>query len=105
MSYPSLPHFSLPLRLDGSSFAVVEQNSQEEIMQAVEAILRTEPGFRDELPEFGLPDPTFRQGGVSENDVREAIVRWEPRVLAEVESDLDELVNLVNIRLRGTDNA
>lgn len=55
------PHLRVPFAITGSSAAVVEQDSAEEIEQCVEACLRTTLGSRIEAPEYGIPDETFTQ--------------------------------------------
>lgn len=102
MAKVDTPHLKWPLRFEGDHMAVVEQDSIEEIEQCVEAIVRYPLGFRDELPEFGLSDQTFLQGGVNVEVVRAVIERWEPRVDLTISSDfdLDTFESLVLTELR-----
>ena len=73
-----IPHFQLPLRLlPTGSFAVVDQGTVEEIAQNVATILATPLGSRIEVPDFGIPDPTFV--GASSAAVLAAVNEWEPR--------------------------
>lgn len=74
-----IPHLALPLRLDGGSFAVVEQDTLADIIQCARVVLTTPEGFREELPEFGLRDPVFGLGGVDHGLVDAALAEWEPR--------------------------
>lgn len=74
-----IPHFSLPFRFAGPQAAVVEQDSLEEIADCLVAVLTCPQGFRVELPDFGLPDPTFSTPQVSRELLREVVEEWEPR--------------------------
>ncbi len=74
----SVPHLALPLRVGGDGrFAVLEQDSGDEIAQNVAVILATPEGSRAELPEFGAPRFDFEIPDPS--DVIEAVKEWEPR--------------------------
>ena len=76
------PHFKFPFRIIGNSATTIEQDSDEDILGCVEAILRTEVGSRDELPEFGVDDLAFRAGESVEAEVVGSVTEWEPRVAA-----------------------
>lgn len=94
-----LPHFDLPFRF-GPQAAVVEQDSVEEIAECVLAILLCPQGYRVELPEFGVDDPTFSVPDVDLEAVRAAITTWEPRadaVLSQAPDSLDELIRRVQV--------
>ena len=96
-----LPHFDLPFRFDASpQAAVVEQDSVEEIAECALAVLLCPLGYRVELPEFGLADPTFSSPEVDVEAVREAVETWEPRaqLLVGAERDaIDQLVERVQV--------
>jgi hypothetical protein len=99
-----VPHFDLPFRFDHGAAAVNEQDSLDDIAVCVEAIVRYEQGQRPELPEFGIPDYTFRQGDFDTDDLQDAIEVWEERADLLIEDDydrFDELVQLVEIRVSG----
>jgi len=76
------PHFSLPLRFDSGlqQFVVTEQDTEDELRDCVELIVRYTEGDRPEKPEFGLPDQTFAMPTPDEDLIREAIARWEERI-------------------------
>jgi hypothetical protein len=96
-----VPHFDLPLRF-GPQAAVVEQDSVEEIAACVLAILLCRVGFRDELPEFGVPDFTF-SNPVDVELIRAAVLEWEERasVLVEMSPDtFDALVERVQVQVQ-----
>ena len=97
-----IPHFDLPFRFntsgggsDGPSAAVVEQDSIDEIAVCVLAILLCPTGFRVELPEFGLNDPTFSIPRLDIEMMRQQIEVWEPRAQVLLESSQDAYDELV----------
>lgn len=78
------PHLEWPFRMGGaneSSMNFVEQDSPAEVAQCVAFVVSTEPGTLVPAPELGLQDPTFKQGGMTESEIINAISRWEPRAL------------------------
>lgn len=85
------PHFDRPFRI-GRSVGTVEQDSDEELLNCAWAILSTEVGERDELPEFGVEDLPFRSEEGVQTDVTGAITEWEPRLQANTDAEIEELV-------------
>lgn len=80
---PILPHFDLPFRMEPDATGrpravVVEQDSEREITNCVEAILRTPAGWRDDLPEFGVTDPEFATTSPVDG-FSAAVEQFEPR--------------------------
>jgi phage baseplate assembly protein W len=74
-----VPHLAVPFRLGGSGrFAVVEQDSPDELVQCVAVCLATPEGSRAEVPDFG--SPRFEFDLPDPNDVIAAVTEWEPRV-------------------------
>lgn len=93
-----VPHFDYPFRFSTPQAAVVEQDSIEEIVECCLAILLCPRGYRVELPDFGIDDPTFSSPVVDQASIRRAIETWEPRaetVLSQDVDDVDELVQHV----------
>jgi hypothetical protein len=97
MAAVEIPQFSMPLRVVGGRFAVVEQDSPDEIRDQVEALIRTPQGSRLDLPDFGISDPTFRLDP-DLDAIRDAI-REHVGVDADLETDLDleTLVRQINV--------
>lgn len=97
------PHFAYPFRLEtdpasGALAAVVtEQESADEVADCVTRIVRTPRGFRDELPEFGISDPTFEQTPVDADLLTDELHEWEPRTDLEGVSRIDSLDELISI--------
>jgi phage baseplate assembly protein W len=86
----SVKHFSFPFTLGPNKHArAVEQDSDDDIMGCVEAVCRTQIGQRIEVPEFGLPDQTFAEGGPDPTMVERAVETWEERCAAEVAVEVD----------------
>ena len=75
----AIPHFSYPFRFGGPQAAVTEQDSLEEIADCCATILLCPLGYRDELPEFGLPPQTFATPEPNRVEMRAALDTWEPR--------------------------
>lgn len=88
-------HLAFPIRLAaGGGLATVEQDSQEDIRQSVELLLRTRPGERRCVPGYGLPDPVF--GGLTEAEVLDVIEEWEDRADVD-EIDIDNLAQSLGL--------
>lgn len=76
-----VPHFDLPFRFTGGydkKVAVAEQGSVEDLANCVYTIVVCPRGWRDEVPDFGIPDPTFGYPGLPEA-LRGSIQDQEPR--------------------------
>ncbi len=102
-----IPHFSLPFRRDAHGRCVVnEQDDDDEIVDCVEVLLATERGSRIEVPDYGLPDQVFRQGGADLSVVTSVIGRWEPRAehFVERKKELTDMVDQVRVNIMERDN-
>jgi phage baseplate assembly protein W len=101
-----IPHFSFPFRrtANGKTVEVVEQDMDDEILDCIEVLLTTERGERIELPDYGLPDPLFIQGGTSLEMVRQIIATWEPRANATVtRTELVDMLDRIRIEVLSQD--
>lgn len=103
--------FSFPFRVDPSTKRIAMCSAEEDINEAIRIILRTNIGERVMLPEFGTSAGDFifsddRAESVTalEESVREALERWEPRIMnVEVEAENDEgSRNLLQVRISYT---
>jgi phage baseplate assembly protein W len=102
-----VPHFALPFRIENGGAVVNDQDTTDDVVTCVLAILLCPTGYRVELPEFGIDDPAFREGGPDAEAIAAAIQVWEPRAdtLTSTQRDaLDELAYDVSILL-GTRSA
>lgn len=94
-SQVSTPHFAKPFRLgtDGA-FAVVEQDSLDDVMQCIEVLVSTEIGSREELPGYGITDPTFTTS-VDLSEIAQAIDDWEDRASVDINQAVDTRDDLI----------
>lgn len=84
-------------------FARIEQDSEEEISQCVEAVLRTPLGSRVDEPEYGIPDAAFTQGDVDLGRIGQAVREWEPRAAFGIDEEyLAEELRHIRVNLSQT---
>src|SRR5687767_2556523 len=97
------PHFAAPFRFGLKGAVVNEQDSEQEIDDCVETILRYEIGHRPEKPDFGRPELIFEESPIDITKLQEAIDTWEPRnEMAVGRANLDKLDELITkIRVGG----
>lgn len=109
-----VPHFAFPFNFAESagtkSVAVIEQDTDEEIMACVQVIIRTIKGEREDLVDFGVTPQEFRQGGIDIELLRNEILEWEPRAEILIEArGVEWLENLyqetATVRVRGPHDA
>lgn len=107
MPYPLTPKLKVPFRIVGARALVVTQGSVDEIAQCVEYLLRTEPGTRLEMPEFGCTDLAFTQSPAKDpapSIIQAAIDRWEPRARYTLAAEeIEVLTKRVRLRLGGAE--
>lgn len=85
-----IPHLDLPFRYSFSGKpSMVEQDSYEDIDNCIEAILRTQPGQRLEITDFGVPDLTFSMAPIKESDLIGRFLTYEPRASVSLEQIID----------------
>lgn len=80
------PHPSAPFTIGRDGTVVVEQGSDENITSNIYNIAVCVKGFRDDLPEFGVPDITFTRNPPDVEVLQRALERWEPAANLELES-------------------
>lgn len=91
-----IPHFDLPFRLDGLGHAkVVDQDTIEDVTNCVAAILHTFKGQRDEVPSFGIDDPTFELQPLDLGAIVDAVIQQEPRAAMMMTQHPDQFNQLV----------
>lgn len=95
-----VPHLAWPLRVGaGGTFATVEQDSDEDVMQGVLVLLSTPLGRQVELPNYGMDEQVFRNAP-DLNAAVEALETWQPRATIDASyqvDSLDELIQRVQI--------
>ena len=89
-----IPHFDLPFRYLNAQPVVVEQDSEEDVLNCVEAIVRTPVGERPELPTFGSDDWLFSIQPIPTMALINSISEQEPRAMATVEQEPDAFEDL-----------
>ena len=94
----STPHFSFPFRIEGGSASVVEQDDPEELEQNVFVLLLTEEGERMEVPDFGVPDPTFRTG-IDAEAISAIAERWDERVQVWAGGTIRNMIETLRVRV------
>lgn len=73
------PHIRWPISV-GTSFAVLEQDSDEDIGQCIVVVAHYERGDRECVPEFGIGEYPFRMAqDITGDAVAADIMRWENR--------------------------
>jgi phage baseplate assembly protein W len=95
------PQFHMPFQVVNGQITQIEQDSQREVEQCVEAILSTRIGSRLEEPEFGIPDQLFELLPPDPNvdDVLAAIELWEPRARVLGAAEVEEMTQRILIEL------
>lgn len=96
-----IPQFKFPF-----DFSEVEQDSQAEITDCCEVVLRTVPESLIDLPEFGTPDQTFSEGSANIPEIVSALRRWEPRAsFAADDEGVEDTVQTIQIRMKERNDA
>lgn len=97
---PDVPQFAFPLRFAGGQPVLVEQDTDDEVRDCVEVILRTRLRSRVDDPDMGISDPTFR-AGVDLDEIRDAIADREPRAVALIGTriDVEQMVREISVEV------
>lgn len=94
------PHFALPFRLVATGALVNEQDTIDDISTCVTTIMLTHLGWRDEVPDFGVPDYAFRKTPIGAADIYDMAGSQEPRAIMIVEERpgiADALIDYISI--------
>ncbi len=86
MSQLEAPQPSSPFTIGREGLSVVEQGSPEGIVSNIRNVAVCPQGFRDDLPEFGLPLTLNSYYPLDPEIVEEAILRWEPEADFSIEA-------------------
>lgn len=98
---PGIPHLDFPMRLTtGGQFATVDQDSDAELVACIALLLAYPRGSRPDVPNFGVPEQLFLQGGVNLDEIRAALEDYEPRVVTAPDHVLQEAMDTVNLNWR-----
>lgn len=102
-----VPTLAFPFQLNGRADAalVVEQNSDEDVADALQVLLSTDRGERIELPDYGLPDQAFLQGGTDLTQIQATIDLWEERARIVLTAGvIQDMIQKASIEYRGPEN-
>lgn len=90
-----VPHLAVPWRLDRSGrAAIVDQDTDAEVLQTIRVLLSTRPGERQAVPRYGVADPLFFDADEEPtlDELADAVAEWEPRATVElVDRAVDDL--------------
>jgi phage baseplate assembly protein W len=97
----SIPQLAAPFNIVGDSVSTVEQDSEADITQNAEIVLRYTKGERQALPEFGIPDLAFRENGIKPEEVIADVKKWEPDATIEVVAEvINQATGVQNAEVR-----
>src|SRR4051794_5019914 len=80
----STPQFSFPFRIIRGEIEEIEQDTEEEVIQNAEIVIRYPKGYRSAMPDFGVFLQELRQGGADLNQIATSVRTWEPGATIEV---------------------
>lgn len=91
-----IPVYEFPFRLDpgAGDFHVLEQDTDDEVLQSVKVLMLTPVGSRIELLTYGIPEILFRTE-IDTAAVLAAIMEHEPRATAVIDEDIDRTDELI----------
>lgn len=75
----TIPHMQYPVVIAPSGAVTVEQDSLDDVLSCVDAIVACPAAACPELPTFGIPDVAFQGAPTDPQPVIAAIEEWEPR--------------------------
>lgn len=74
------PHFAFPFTFDANGRSiVVQQDTVEDVASCAANVVSFPLGFREDVPSFGVPDPTFKTTPLNTTQIDAGIAKWEPR--------------------------
>jgi hypothetical protein len=109
--------WKFPVQLDEQTKTIALSHYEQDILEAVEIILRTAPGERVMRPDFGcgihelvFASNTAQTANLARFYVEDALSRWEPRIdvrsvtVAPDPKDAFVLLIRIDYKVRGTDS-
>lgn len=96
------PHFNFPFAIRGSSVAVVEQDTLDDIYNCITVIILTHVGWRPEAPKFGVPDFTFLKQPIGRDHILQILQTQEPRAALAIQESpdvFDELIDRILVEI------
>lgn len=90
-------HFAFPFDVNSDGMiATVEQESDDEIAGCYAVILSWPLGTRDLLPDFGVDEQAFQQGGADLEEIRTALQVNETRAIPSLTEDDEQLQDFID---------
>ena len=80
-----LPQCAAPFKINKTGTAVVEQGSEAADAAHVYNVAVCPQGFRDDLPEYGIPPLLWQRLPLDLTSLEQALHRWEPAADLELE--------------------
>ena len=81
------PHFAVTFAFNAKGQSVVvEQDSEQDLIARAKNVLVCEQGFREELPEYGVPSLLFRTVPLPLDAVQADVSRWAEIDVSLIES-------------------
>lgn len=100
-----IPQFDLPFRIsDAGTEAVVEQDSDKDINNAVESLARTRVGDRPARPTVGRSDKMLLSTSIDgmQQEIKRMINKYEPRARdVYTEREIEDLVVRIRVKVGG----
>lgn len=99
-----VPHFLFPFKLNGNAFAVIEQDTQQEVQQCVVILLLTPTGSRLVSPDYGTPEILYSQLPVNIPAILAKLSDWEPRAsvaLAQTLNTVNAMISYIRVNVTG----
>jgi phage baseplate assembly protein W len=97
----SRPHLALPLRIVGSGYVAVQQDTLDELTTTVAVVCAFPLGSRSERPEFGIAPPELQDEPLALAGIEAAITTWEPRAAVAVSerAGADDLASTIQVQV------
>lgn len=97
----NVPKLKVPLQMDSTGLATVEQGSDDEIAACVYAIIATPRDSRLEEADYGVEDASFEDMPPAES-IDEWLVQigvWEPRAEVSTAEEVDDLLDRISVQV------
>jgi phage baseplate assembly protein W len=94
------------MKVFGGRYVTVDQDTTDEVMQCVRAVISTVRGQRENLPSFGLDDDlTFALQDIDPSRIEAALSEWESRAQATITimpQTVDTLLQVIRVQVEDT---
>jgi hypothetical protein len=97
-----VPHFAALFAIGRNGAAVVEQDSEDDKAACVYRVAVCPQGFREDLPDFGIPQLARKAVPLNLDALQATIELWEPRADLTVSQQIEALNEAVEIDIEVT---